>query len=126
MKKLILFLVITFFSIISSCKPKSEGIVDITVNDLQVVLKNDEAIQLVDVRTSQEWGKGVIENAITIDVTSGGFEDLALKKLDKSKPVYLYCRSGGRSKIASEILLKNGFTPYNVLGGYMAWEENNK
>ncbi len=122
MKKIILF-VICICSILLSCKSQDEGIIDISVEDLQVVLKNNEAIQLVDVRTSQEWSKGVIKNAITIDVTSGSFEDLALKKLDKSKPVYIYCRSGGRSKIASDLLLKKGFKPYNVLGGYMEWKE---
>ncbi len=125
MKKIVLFLIVAV-SVISSCKPKNEGIVDITIEDLQVVLNNDKDVQLIDVRTSDEWADGIIDNAIKINVTADNFEKLAIEKLDKSKPVYIYCRSGGRSKIASEILLKNGFTPYNVLGGYMAWEEKNK
>ena len=125
MKKIVLFLIVVV-SAISSCKPQNEGIVDITVQDLQMVLNNDKNVQLIDVRTPSEWAEGIIDNAIKINVTADGFEKLALEKLDKSKPVYIYCRSGGRSKIAADVLLKNGFQPYNVLGGYMAWEEKNK
>ena len=90
------------------------------------VLNNDKNVQLIDVRTPGEWADGIIDNAIKINVTADDFEKLALEKLDKSNPVYIYCRSGGRSKIAADVLLKNGFQPYNVLGGYMAWEEKNK
>ncbi len=125
MKKIVLFLVLVA-SIAFSCKPQNEGIVDITVEDLQVVLNNDKNVQLIDVRTPGEWADGIIDNAIKINVTADDFEKLALEKLDKSNPVYIYCRSGGRSKIAADVLLKNGFQPYNVLGGYMAWEEKNK
>ncbi len=125
MKKIVLLLVLAV-SIISSCKPQNQGIVDITVEDLQIVLNNDKGVQLIDVRTPGEWADGIIDNAMKINVTADDFEKLALEKLDKSNPVYIYCRSGGRSKIAADVLLKNGFQPYNVLGGYLAWEEKNK
>ncbi|MBA6156045.1 rhodanese-like domain-containing protein [Tenacibaculum sp. S7007] len=125
MKKIVLLLVLAVTTI-SSCKPKNEGVVDVTVEDLEVVLNNDKNVQLIDVRTPSEWVDGIIDNAIKINVTADDFEKLALEKLDKSNPVYIYCRSGGRSKIAADVLLKNGFQPYNVLGGYMAWEEKNK
>ena len=125
MKKCI-FLSGLILMMIFSCNSQLEGIKNISVDDLKVVLKNDATIQLLDVRTPKEWNEGIIENAIKIDVTAEGFENLANEKLDKSKPVYIYCRSGGRSKIASNLLLKQGFQPYNVLGGYMDWEEKNK
>ncbi len=121
-----LFLSGLILIIIFSCKSQTEEIKNITVKDLQVILKNDKNIQLVDVRTPAEWEKGTIENAIEINVTTDDFKNSALAKLDKSKPVYVYCRSGGRSVIASEILLKEGFLPYNVLGGYMKWEKEKK
>lgn len=122
MKKNILYLGL-ILTIITSCTSVENGVKDITVKDLQVVLKNNENVQLVDVRTPAEWVEGTIKNAIEINVTGNDFEKKALAKLDKTKPVYIYCRSGGRSKIASELLLKKGFQPYNVLGGYKAWEE---
>ncbi|WNW01465.1 rhodanese-like domain-containing protein [Tenacibaculum sp. HL-MS23] len=122
MKKNILYLGL-ILTIIMSCASKEDGVKDISINDLQVVLKNNENVQLVDVRTPEEWVEGTIKNAIEINVTGSDFEKKALAKLDKTKPVYIYCRSGGRSKIASELLLKKGFQPYNVLGGYKAWEK---
>ena len=106
-----------------SCKSQENGIKDISVDELKVVLTNNKNIQLVDVRTPAECEKGTINNAVEINVTADDFEKIALKKLDKSKPVYLYCRSGGRSKIAAELLLKKGFQTYNVLGGYNEWEQ---
>ena len=55
---------------IFSCNSQSEGIKNISVDDLKVVLKNDATIQLLDVRTPKEWNEGIIENAIKIDVTA--------------------------------------------------------
>ncbi|WP_299133352.1 rhodanese-like domain-containing protein [uncultured Tenacibaculum sp.] len=111
---------------LTGCKGQSKEIKNITTNTLETVLKSDSKIQLVDVRTPAEWQKGIIENAIKIDVTSSSFEKEALKLLDKTKPVYLYCRSGGRSMIAAETLLKKGFEVYNIEGGYMQWQQKTK
>ncbi|MGB1043121.1 MAG: rhodanese-like domain-containing protein [Tenacibaculum sp.] len=124
MKKIVL-LIAAILLVITSCKPQTEGIKDVTVDDLKVVLNSTKTIQLLDVRTPSEWEKGSINNAIKINVTSNKFETLVLEKLNKEVPVYVYCRSGGRSKIASEILLKNGFEAYNVLGGYLDWQKKN-
>ena len=122
MKKCI-FLSGLILMMIFSCNSQSEGVKNISIDELQALLKSNENIQLVDVRTPVECAEGTIKNAIEINVTSDGFEKIAIEKLDKKKPVYLYCRSGGRSKIASDILLKKGFQPYNVLGGYREWQQ---
>jgi rhodanese-related sulfurtransferase len=50
-----------------------------------------------------------------------GFEEVATAKLNKLRPVYLYCRSGARSTKAGKILKKKGFEVVNVLGGYQQW-----
>lgn len=125
MKKNIVFLGV-FFVMLFSCTSKVAEVKNISVDELQMLLKDNEAIQLVDVRTPTECAEGTISNALEINVTADGFESIALKKIDKTKPVYLYCRSGGRSKIASELLLKKGFETYNVLGGYNAWKQKKK
>ncbi len=124
--KFIKIIVVITLLFLTGCKGQSKEINKITTSTLQTVLKNDSKIQLVDVRTPAEWQKGIIENAIKIDVTSSSFEKEALKLLDKTKPVYLYCRSGGRSMIAAEILLKKGFEVYNIEGGYMQWQQKTK
>ncbi|WBX70931.1 rhodanese-like domain-containing protein [Tenacibaculum retecalamus] len=125
MKTKILFIGM-IFTVLLSCTSKVNGVKDISVDDLQLVLKTNENIQLLDVRTPSEWAEGVIKKAIEINVTANNFENIALEKLDKTKPVYIYCRSGGRSKIASELLLKKGFETYNVLGGYNEWKQKNE
>lgn len=75
---------------------------------------------ILDVRTKDEFNEGHIENAQNIDYYSDNFET-EVNKLDKSKTVYVYCRSGGRSGKAMNILVKNGFTVFNLNGGMMAW-----
>lgn len=107
--------------LVIGCKPQSKDIKNISVEDLKVELKND--IQLLDVRTPKEWKGGIIEGAEKVSVTSDGFVEKANQVLDKSKPVYVYCKSGGRSLIASEMLLKEGYKVYNVEGGYMDWKD---
>lgn len=107
-----------------ACKPQSKEIVNISVEDLKKQL--DNTIQLVDVRTPREWEAGIIDGTLKINVISSNFETEAIEKLDKSKPVYLYCRTGGRSLKAAEILHKKGYKVYNVEGGYKAWKKKFK
>ena len=79
-------------------------------------------IQLVDVRTPREYKGGDIGKAINIDLFQGGSFKQVIEKLDKSKPVYLYCRSGSRSKKAAQKILDMGFEKvYDLKGGYMHW-----
>lgn len=79
-------------------------------------------IQLVDVRTPNEYNSGHIKNAKNIDFFAASFES-QFEKLDKEKPLYIYCRSGARSKKASNKLLAMGFTEiYDLKGGYLNWK----
>lgn len=81
-------------------------------------------IQLVDVRTPSEYKSGHIKGAKNIDVFSSQFKE-KIKLLDKSKPTYLYCRSGKRSQTALKTMLNQGFENiYDLKGGYMTWEAN--
>ncbi len=79
----------------------------------------DEVV--VDVRTSPELVGGVISQAIHMDYSGPDFEK-QIDKLDKNKPVLLYCATGGRSAGAGELLLKKGFKKvYNLDGGLNGW-----
>lgn len=119
-----IILAMSFFMFFVACKPQSKEIKNISVEDLKTVLNDD--IQLIDVRTPEEWKDGIIEGAKKICVTTNDFEEKSNKMLDKSKPVYIYCRSGVRSLVASKILLENGFNVYNVEGGYNKWKAKMK
>ena len=78
--------------------------------------------QLVDVRTADEFNEGNIAEAVNIDFYNPDFQEL-LQKLEKNKPVYVYCRSGRRSGIAMNMMKEMGFVAvYNLDGGIKSWQ----
>ncbi len=78
-------------------------------------------IQLIDVRTPQEFNSGHIEGAKNIDFYSKTF-NVEFSKLEKEQPVYLYCKSGNRSRLAGNKLMDLGFKQiYDLEGGYLNW-----
>ena len=82
-----------------------------------------KSYQLVDVRTPEEYGASHLRDAQNICVTEADFEE-KVKGLDKSKPIYVYCKKGGRSAKAAQILAEMGFTEiYDLQGGITAWDE---
>lgn len=84
-------------------------------------LQQTSDAQLVDVRTPQEFAGGHLANAINMDYNGNSFET-GIAHLDKNKPVFVYCLSGGRSHSAAEKLRKGGFGQvYEMQGGMMQW-----
>lgn len=76
-------------------------------------------IQLVDVRTQKEFKSGHLKGAKNIDFFSGRF-NIEFDKLDKEKPVYVYCRSGSRSRQTARKLANMGFNEiYDLQGGIL-------
>lgn len=90
------------------------------------MLQQDPAIQLVDVRTPKEYKSGYIAGAKNLDFYEDDFAQ-QIAKLDKSKPVMVYCAKGGRSASAAEQLNQAGFLKvYDLSGGMDAWKEAGK
>ena len=89
-------------------------------------LENTEDVQLVDVRTPEEYNEERIANSQNIDYNSPTFdEDIA--KLDKAKPVILYCKGGGRSAKCAKKLKDAGFQKiYDLEGGISKWKHSEK
>lgn len=84
-------------------------------------LKADKNPQLIDVRTPEEYNEEHINNAANINWNGDDFAAKA-EKLDKSKPVFVYCKVGGRSAKAADKLAEMGFKEiYNLDGGIMKW-----
>jgi thioredoxin len=75
---------------------------------------------LLDVRTSGEFGGGHLPHASNIDFRSEGFAT-EIDKLDKNRPVLIYCLSGGRSAQAAELMRAKGFQVTELKGGYLKW-----
>ena len=85
-----------------------------------------EDVVILDVRTDPEVAEGMIEGAIQIDYRGENFRD-EVAKLDTSKTYVVYCRSGGRSAAASQIMSEElGFENVNnLLGGYSEYSSEN-
>jgi len=82
--------------------------------------------QLIDVRTPGEWQQGHLEGATRANVQSKEF-DKVVATLDPERPVFVYCRSGGRSNMAARRLANKGFTQiYDLQGGISAWVRQGK
>lgn len=99
-----------------------DGVVDIET--FESLMKSDHL--LIDVRTPEEFDEGYITTAQNIDFRSKEFETKILK-LDKNKPVLVYCKSGGRSGNTYTLLKANNFTKvYDLEGGFTAWKSAKK
>ena len=83
------------------------------------------AAPIIDVRTPDEFSKGHIQKAKNIDWNGNDFEK-QIATLDKAKPVFVYCLSGGRSSLAASKMRKEGFKEvYELDGGIMKWRGAN-
>lgn len=85
---------------------------------------NNDTIQLLDVRTSAEFNSGHIKNAMLADWLTPDEFNRRVQFLDKSRPVYVYCLSGGRSAAAAKKLFKEGYAVYELKGGINNWKAN--
>jgi rhodanese-related sulfurtransferase len=75
-------------------------------------------VQVIDVRAAHEHDAGHIAGSRLIELQD--LPELA-GTLDRDKPVILYCRSGGRSAMATQALEQAGFDAHNMSGGMLEW-----
>ncbi|WP_068588458.1 rhodanese-like domain-containing protein [Cochleicola gelatinilyticus] len=123
MKKSLLIIFVALLALYS-CQQKSSAVTKMTPTEVNNSFYTSEDAQLIDVRTSQEFTVSHLKDAQNICVTNDDFEE-KVKNLDKNKPVYLYCKKGGRSAKAAEILADMGFKEiYDLQGGITNWEES--
>ena len=107
-----------------SCQ-QNTGYDSVNVDEFDALLQKGN-IQLVDVRTPSEYAEGHIPQSINIDVLNSDFATSSDSILTKDKPVAVYCRSGQRSKRAAAILVRNGYTVYELDKGFNSWQQANK
>lgn len=92
----------------------------LTAAEFEARLKQTDNPQLLDVRTTGEFGGGHLPTAQNLDVRNPAFGD-SLARFDKNRPVFVYCLSGGRSAKAAEQMRAQGFSVYELQGGYLKW-----
>lgn len=110
-----------------ACTSGSSQSIDINADKVESLLQSDKSIQLVDLRTPLELqATGFIDGAQNININGPDFS-AQISKLDKNKPVMVYCAAGSRSGRAAPQLVKMGFTKvYNYTGGMNDWKSKGK
>ncbi|WP_338793030.1 rhodanese-like domain-containing protein [Bernardetia sp. MNP-M8] len=93
--------------------------------DFAVEMTELKSFNLIDVRTTQEYEQGNISKAKNINFNDASFGE-ELNKLEKNKPLFIYCKSGGRSAKAVEKAKEMGFEHIIELdGGIESWNDAN-
>lgn len=119
MNKLKMIWGLLFGTVLTACS-QNKNITSVDAAAFQAAITKD-SVQLVDVRTAEEYAEQRILYAVNIDVLQPDFKEKAEKMLDNSKPAYVYCRSGRRSMTAANILAKMGFKVINLKGGIKSY-----
>lgn len=119
MKKILLFITIFFGLVCSSCAQNAQY-TSLNNKEFAKVVKQKKT-QVVDVRSTAEFTAGHLAKAVNIDVNCKDF-GRQIEKLNKKKPVAVYCRSGRRSKIAAQQLADKGFKVYELDKGIQQWD----
>lgn len=97
------------------------GYEQISGDQAKHIMDTEEGYIIIDARTQEEFDEGHIENAILIPEYE--ISERAEKEIpDKNQLILVYCRSGRRSKIASQALVDLGYTNVKEFGGIIDWE----
>ena len=120
MKKIIPFLMALL--LLAGCGAQSEESTyrQINAEEAAALMEKESSYIILDVRTAQEYSEKHIPGAINIPNETIGTEDIP-ELPDKEQLILVYCRSGNRSKQASEKLVKLGYTNIVEFGGINDW-----
>jgi len=100
---------------------KNNNVTVLSASDFKQHIQNKK-VQLIDVRTPNEYKSGAIKNAKNIDIFSRTFTT-ECEALNKDQAIYVYCRSGARSRSASKKLAGMGFSEiYDLQGGISSYK----
>ena len=121
MKKYIMILVSVIMIMgLTGCEKKDMSYTQISMEEAVAMMATEENYIILDVRTTEEFAEKHIPNAINIPNEIIGSEELA-ELPDKNQLILVYCRSGNRSKQASEKLVALGYTKIYEFGGINDW-----
>ena len=113
---------ILFCMLFSSCIfSEGESYKRISMDEATALMKEEKDYILLDVRTKEEYDSGYIPGAINIPLSEIN-ETTIIALPDKSQKILVYCRSGNRSKQASEKLVKLGYKNIIEIGGINSWK----
>lgn len=106
---------------VTSMEKETKEFITISQKEARKIMEEDEDVIILDVRTLEEYESGHIKDAILIPYDE--VKEMARSVIpDRNSLVLVYCRSGSRSKIASQTLVKMGYTNVREFGGISSWE----
>jgi len=117
-------LLITMLAVLGLAS-EAPGYENVSVTEFSKIIKQKD-VQILDVRTPEEYAAGHIEGALFANYNGPSFKEDAMKLLEKGGKVAIYCRSGRRSAAAAKILAGEGFELYNLGTGILGWEKAGK
>ena len=124
MKKMLPMLLLLSFALTgcaaSATLPETNTYRQITMQEAVELMEKEDNYLILDVRTEQEYAAGHIPGAIVVPNETIGTEEIA-QLPDKEQLIMVYCRSGNRSKQASDKLVKLGYTNIVEFGGIIDW-----
>ncbi|MBT8262339.1 MAG: rhodanese-like domain-containing protein [Bacteroidia bacterium] len=114
--------IIMFFNTLFSASGQTSNSIELLNTSEFKKAISEPDVQLVDVRTQHEFRSGHLMKAINIDFFQPTVFTEKFNRLDRSKPLYIYCRTGVRTQKAAIKLLEMGFTKiYDLRGGLAQW-----
>ncbi|RTL51071.1 MAG: hypothetical protein EKK39_09130 [Sphingobacteriales bacterium] len=124
--KLKTWIAVALTGILMSCQAQKNSNEALSPDTFQQQIQQPN-VQILDVRTAEEFAGGHIEHALQADwLLPDQFQE-RVKSIDKDKPVYVYCLSGVRSAAAADWLRAHQYkTVYHLAGGIQAWKQANK
>lgn len=120
-KNLLTLLLLVALASCGSANKSTDGLSPLEPTSFKQKMEEIISFTLVDVRTPEEFAMNHLDGAKNMDVNAVDFAESA-KTIDKSKPVMVYCKSGGRSATATAILREMGYTVYELAGGILNWQ----
>ncbi len=117
---IMLYISLSLFGMTACSDGGANSYKQITPQEAKTMMDTEKDFYLIDARTTEEFAEGHIKDAILIpeyEITARAEKELP----DKDALILVYCRSGRRSKIASEELVKLGYTNVKEFGGIIDW-----
>lgn len=122
----ITIVLVAILSLVSCQQASKDGQKEsLNASEFSKKISETQDAKIIDVRTPEEFEKGHLINALNYDWNGNNF-DSEISSLDKSKPVFVYCLSGGRSGSAASKMRSDGFKEvYELEGGIIKWRAEN-
>jgi len=135
MKKLLILIIVASASLVFSCVNQDSNVQsasilsqestiakNILVKDFQDFIQIKKNAIILDVRTQNEVDEGYLANSVHMDYYASDFK-IKIAKLDKTKPILVYCHSGHRSGLTMTAMKEMGFSEvYNLEPGIVGWK----